>query len=113
EIADGRIKTAADVERVTGLPVLASLGDLTKMSPEEQEAWAFRTWTALAGQLNSSPNRGMVCGFISSSPGEGCSTWVKLLVNAANRRGLRASVMTAKHGIVEPVKTETHTQSAP
>lgn len=101
EKLDGRLKTAADVERVTGLPVLASLGDLNSMSAEEKEAWAFRTWTALAGQLNSSPNRGMVCGFIASSAGEGCSTWVKLLVDAANRRGLRAGVMTAKHDSVE------------
>jgi Mrp family chromosome partitioning ATPase len=104
EAVDGRLKTVADVERVTGLPVLASVGDLKSMSPAEQEAWAFRTWTAIAGQLNSSPNRGMVCGFISSSSGEGCSTWVNLLVNAANKRGLRAGVMAARN--VGPVGTE-------
>lgn len=104
EVVDGRLKTAADLERVTGLPVLASLGDLKKMSPAEQEAWAFRTWTAIAGQLNASPNRGMVCGFISSSSGEGCSTWVNLLVNAANKRGLRAGVMAARN--VGPAATE-------
>src|SRR6185295_18930668 len=108
EIADGRIKTAADVERVTGLPVLASAGDLQKMSPDEQEAWAFRTWTALSGQLNASPNHGMVCGFISSSSGEGCSTWVNLLVNAAQRRGLRAGAMTAQHS---PTENETRTET--
>jgi uncharacterized protein involved in exopolysaccharide biosynthesis len=90
EIADSRLKTAADVEQVTGLPVLASLGDLDAMPPAEREAWAFRTWTALAGQLSSSANHGMVCGFVSSTPGEGRSTWIELLARAARRRGLQA-----------------------
>lgn len=90
EVADSRLKTAADVEQATGLPVLATLGDLDAMSPEEREAWAFRTWTALAGQLSSSANHGLVCGFVSASPGEGRSTWIELLARAARRRGLQA-----------------------
>ena len=90
EIADSRLKTVADVEQVTGLTVLATLGDLEAMAPDEREAWAFRTWTALAGQLSASANHGMVCGFVSSSPGEGRSTWIELLAKAARRRGLQA-----------------------
>ncbi|MBE0544498.1 MAG: hypothetical protein IH623_24425 [Verrucomicrobia bacterium] len=93
EITDRRLKTAADIEQVTGLPVLETLGDLKTMSAAEQEAWAFRAWTAISGQLNASPNQGLVCGFISSREGEGRSTWIKLLVNAASQRGLR--VLTA------------------
>lgn len=95
DLAGGRVKTVADVERITGLPVLATLGDLNQMSAAEKEAWAFRTWTALAGQLNASPNRGMVCGFISSTDGEGRSTWINLLVNAASQRGLRVLTVSA------------------
>jgi uncharacterized protein involved in exopolysaccharide biosynthesis len=90
EIADNRLKTAADVEQATGLPVLATLGDLDAMPAAEREAWAFRTWTALAGQLSASANHGMICGFVSSTPGEGCSTWIELLARAARRRGLQA-----------------------
>lgn len=90
EIADSRLKTVADVEQVTGLPVLATLGDLEAMPPAEREAWAFRTWTALAGQLGTSANHGLVCGFVSSTPGEGRSTWIELLAKAARRRGLQA-----------------------
>jgi uncharacterized protein involved in exopolysaccharide biosynthesis len=90
EIADGRLKTVADVEQVTGLPVLATLGDLERMPADEREAWAFRTWTALAGQLTASANHGLVCGFVSSSAGEGRSTWIELLAKAARRRGLQA-----------------------
>jgi len=95
DLAGGRLKTVPDLERITGLPVLATLGDLNKMTTAEKEAWAFRTWTALSGQLNSSPNQGMVCGFISSTDGEGRSTWIKLLANAARHRGLRVLTVSA------------------
>lgn len=96
EIADDRIKTAADVKRVTGLPLLASLGDLGKMTPAEQEQWAFRAWTALSGQLSRSANHGMVCGFISSTHGEGRTTWINLLVDAASQRGLRVLTISTR-----------------
>ncbi len=98
EIADRRLKTVVDVERATGLPVLASLGDLSQMSALEKDAWAFRTWTAIAGQLNASPNHGIVCGFISSSAGEGRSTWIELLVQAAKQRGLQVMTIAARPG---------------
>jgi capsular polysaccharide biosynthesis protein/Mrp family chromosome partitioning ATPase len=96
EVADDRLKTAADLRRVTGLPVLATLGDLNQMSPAEKEAWAFRTWTALSGQLSRSANHGMVCGFISSTAGEGRSTWINLLVEAASQRGLRVLTISTR-----------------
>jgi len=95
DLAGGRLKTVPDLERITGLPVLATLGDLNKMTTAEKEAWAFRTWTALSGQLNSSPNQGMVCGFISSTDREGRSTWIKLLANAARHRGLQVLTVSA------------------
>lgn len=86
---DSRIKTAADLERITCLPLLATLGDLRQMSPEEQINWAFRTLTILQGKLNSSSDETLVCGFISSRHGEGRSTWINLLVSAASQRGMR------------------------
>lgn len=89
EVSDTRLKTIADIERVTKLPVLATLGDLKKMSPEEQIGWAFRTLTILRGKLCKSPDDALVCGIISSRHGEGRSTWVNQLVSAASQRGLR------------------------
>lgn len=89
EASDTRLKTVADIERATKLPVLATLGDLTKMSPTEQINWAFRTLTILRGKLCETPDDALVCGLISSGPGEGRSTWVNLLVSAASQRGLR------------------------
>jgi capsular polysaccharide biosynthesis protein len=87
EVIDPRLKTAADVKRVTQLPVLATLGDLDQMDEGARKAWAFRTWTILSGTLSPSANRGTVCGFISCARGEGRSTWVELLVAAAKERG--------------------------
>lgn len=93
---DSRLKTAADVEGVTGLPVLASLGDLREMTPEEQINWAFRTLTILQGKLNSSSDQTLVCGFISSGHGEGRSTWINLLVSAASQRGMRVLTVATR-----------------
>jgi protein involved in polysaccharide export with SLBB domain/capsular polysaccharide biosynthesis protein len=89
EASDTRLKTVADIERTTNLPVLATLGDLEKMSATEQINWAFRTLTILRGKLCANPDDALVCGLISSGPGEGRSTWVNLLVSAASQRGLR------------------------
>ncbi|HEY6168720.1 MAG TPA: polysaccharide biosynthesis/export family protein [Verrucomicrobiae bacterium] len=89
ELTGRHLKNAADVERVTQLPLLATLGDLDKMEPSQQAHWAFRTWTILQGRLSHSPNHGLVCGFISSERGEGRSTWVNLLARAASAMGFR------------------------
>ena len=90
EACDPRLKSSADIQRVTGLPLLASLSDLGTMDASARKAWAFRTWTMLAGKLSASSNQGIVCGFISAAHGEGRSTWVDLLVEAARARGLHA-----------------------
>lgn len=103
ELKDRTMKTVSEVEKVTGLRVLAALGDLNEMTAEERDKWAFRAWTVMAGQLNASPNHGMVCGFVSSGRGEGRSTWIKLLGNAASQRGLRVlTVATKPSGSDEP-----------
>lgn len=89
ELFDTKIKSVADVKRVTRLPILASLADLKRMSSSARSNWAFRTWTSLQSKLGFSPNHGIVCGITSSGDGEGLSTWVSLLANAASQRGLR------------------------
>jgi hypothetical protein len=96
EAFDPRLKTAGDVERVTQLPVLASLGDLREMDEETKAQWSFRAWTMISGRLSYSPNRGLVCGIISAQHGEGRSTWIDLLVDAANQRGLKVLTVTTR-----------------
>ncbi|MEW6157192.1 MAG: polysaccharide biosynthesis/export family protein, partial [Verrucomicrobiota bacterium] len=96
EITDTKLKTAADLERVTRLPVLATLGDLKQMDPSSQVSWAFRTLTLLKGKLSRDNDQGLVCGFISAHHGEGRSTWINLLVSAASQRGLRVLTVATR-----------------
>lgn len=103
EIFDDRLKTAADVLRVTDLPLLATLGDVEKMDEAAQTAWAFRTWTILKGKLSASQTQGMVCGIISAHHGEGRTTWINLLTKTAGRRGLRVLTVATKPNEEPPV----------
>ncbi len=96
DIFDNRIRTRVDVRRITGLPLLATLGDLKKMSAASQEQWAFRTWTALQGKIGASPNLGLVCGITSANSGEGRSTWIGLLSRAARSCGFRVLTIIAQ-----------------
>ncbi len=96
EFLDNRVKTRADVRRVTGLPLLATLGDLKRLSPSLRDQQAFRAWTALQSRLRSSPHRGMVCGITSAHAGDGRSTWVDLFARAACQSGFRVLAITAQ-----------------
>jgi protein involved in polysaccharide export with SLBB domain/capsular polysaccharide biosynthesis protein len=96
EFLDNRIKTRADVRRVTGLPLLATLGDVSKMSPGSRDQWAFRAWTALQSKLSISPNHGMVCGITSANCSDGRTTWINLLSAAASACGFRVLTITAQ-----------------
>jgi protein involved in polysaccharide export with SLBB domain/uncharacterized protein involved in exopolysaccharide biosynthesis/Mrp family chromosome partitioning ATPase len=98
ELADRRIRSRADLKRVTRLPVLATLGNLDEMSVEDREQWAFKTLASLKGKLNSTNREALVCGFTSSSHGEGRSTWVKLLAGAAEKQGYRVLTIAAGCG---------------
>ncbi|HPU57233.1 MAG TPA: potassium-transporting ATPase subunit KdpA, partial [Verrucomicrobiota bacterium] len=89
EAVDSRLKSADDLKRVARLPVLSTLGDLNEMHEEAQTQWAFRTWTMLQGRLSRSQNHGLVCGITSSTEGEGRSTWISLLAEAASLSGFR------------------------
>jgi protein involved in polysaccharide export with SLBB domain/capsular polysaccharide biosynthesis protein len=109
ELLDNRIKTRADARRVTGLPLLATLGNLRRLPPEQRDQAAFRAWTALQSRLSTSPHHGMVCGFTSAHAGDGRSAWVDLLARAACQSGYRVLTIsthaTAKKLPVRAVTT--------
>ena len=96
EFIDSRLKTVEDVNRVTGLPVIATLGDLRQMPMAAREDWAFRTWIALQNRLSFSPHHGLICGITSSQPGDGRSTWISLLASAARKCGFRVLTIATK-----------------
>jgi len=95
ELLDDRVKTGADLERISGLPLLGTLGDLENMKSEDKAHWALRSWTTLRGRLNAAPGQGLVCGFTSANAGEGRSTWIELLAGAARQCGFSVLVVSA------------------
>ena len=113
EFIDTRLKTVDDVTRVTKLPVLTALGDLRSMPPHERAQWAFRTWTMLQGRLSPSANFGLVCGVTSSAPGEGRSTWVSLLAEAASMTGFRVLTIATRPSPTHVQATDEFPAAAP
>lgn len=89
DVAQGRIHVAEDLQRASGLPVLGVLCPLEDMSLDEMEQWAFQTFTRLKGRLTRSNDEALVCGVISARSGEGSSTVVWLLTEAALKQGYR------------------------
>lgn len=96
EATDPRLKTVADVQRVTRLRVVASAGDLEDMTVAEQRNWAFRSLTSLQNLLSPSANQGFICGITSAEHGEGRSTWIRLMAEAASQRGFRVLTVVAR-----------------
>jgi protein involved in polysaccharide export with SLBB domain/capsular polysaccharide biosynthesis protein len=96
EFFDNRLKNESDVARVTGLPVISTLGDLRHMTAAQREDWAFNTWIKLQDHLAFSPNHGLICGITSSRPGDGRSTWINLLAGAARKCGFRVLTIATK-----------------
>jgi len=96
ELTDRRLRTVDDVRRVTRLPVLTTLGNLRRMHPKDRAQWAFRAWTMLQGRLSHSANHGLVCGITSSTQGEGRSTWISLLSEAASLTGFRVLTIATR-----------------
>ena len=109
ELTDKRLRTTDDVTRVTRLPVLATLGDLRRMDDAARAQWAFRAWTMLQGRLSPSSNHGLVCGITSSANGEGRSTWITLLAEAASLTGFRVLTIATKQS---PAREEEPRQPA-
>ena len=113
EVVDPRLKTVGDVERATGLPVLATLGDTSEMTEEEKRAWAFRTWTIIKGKITASQTHSLVCGVISARPGEGRSTWVNLLAKTAFDRGMKVVVAEPQETFEPPVHPHGKNEARP
>jgi protein involved in polysaccharide export with SLBB domain len=97
EVMDNRLKSQADVTRVTGLPVMAGAPDLGKLTHIEQRNWAFRTWKQLQGRLSPTLNHGLVCGVTSAANGEGRSTLIRNLARAASESGFRVLTVSTRH----------------
>jgi protein involved in polysaccharide export with SLBB domain/capsular polysaccharide biosynthesis protein len=92
-----RIRSEGELAEVTQLPVLGTLGDLARMTPLERERWAFRAFTAIRGRLTGTNRDALICGITSATHGEGRSTWINLLAEAADKQGFQVVTISAAH----------------
>lgn len=104
ELADSRVKTPADLRRVTRLPVLATLPLQTSDTPAALDAWAFRTWTRLHSKLRHGDGA-LVCGVLSDGDSESAARMSALLAHASAVRGSAVLVVTTRPPEGEPTIT--------
>jgi protein involved in polysaccharide export with SLBB domain/capsular polysaccharide biosynthesis protein len=102
ELADERVKTGADVARVTRLPLLATLGEADGLNAVQMASWAQRTWTLLTAVRSPELAGARIWGFIASGRGEGCSTWIDALASAGTARGLHV-IKVSTRLVPEPI----------
>jgi protein involved in polysaccharide export with SLBB domain/capsular polysaccharide biosynthesis protein len=88
ELLDDRLKTARDIQWTARLPLLARVPSIGSMPMMELDSWALRTWTVLTGKLGLH-GKPVIAGFLSSKNGEGRSTVIELLAEAASQSGRR------------------------
>ena len=88
------IRDEAALADVTGLPVLASLPDLSTLTDAARQYWAVETLQLLRNTAGAARRGSFVCGIISATNGEGRSTWIDLLADAGLRNGNRVLVIS-------------------
>jgi capsular polysaccharide biosynthesis protein len=90
---DPRIQSETELHFATSLPLLGTLPNLKTMALEEQEKWAFHTFSEMKAKLAPESGAALVCGFTSSRQGEGRSTWIRLLAGTARKQGYQVLVV--------------------
>jgi protein involved in polysaccharide export with SLBB domain/capsular polysaccharide biosynthesis protein len=96
-LLDSRIRSAGDLKRATGVPVIGFLPQDQRQLVESEEAWAFRTWTRLQPMLVI-PARGeaTVCGLMHADDAETATHMTRRLAMAAVRRGLNCLTISSE-----------------
>ena len=94
EVMDLRVVSAGDLRRATGVPVVARLSDTAGLSAAELAQWRFRAWSHLLRQLKLQNDPRVTLAFTSAKNGEGKSTFIGLLRDAAHDRRLPVVTVT-------------------
>ncbi|MCB1128078.1 MAG: polysaccharide biosynthesis/export family protein, partial [Verrucomicrobiae bacterium] len=95
---DDRVVSPGDVRRLTRVPLLAHVGDLGQLETGELAIWRFRLWSVLQRTLGIADGESTVIGLISALDGEGRSTWLGLIREAAAEREWRTVSLTNRPG---------------
>ncbi len=94
ELMDLRIVSAGDLKRATGVAVVMRLPDTINLSATDLAQWRFRAWSQLLRQLHLQNEPRVVMAFTSAKPGEGKSTLIRHLRDAAHERRLPLVTVT-------------------
>ena len=94
ELMDLHVVSAGDLRRATGVSVVARLPGLAGVSPAEMAQWRFRAWSQLLRHLKLQNQPRVTLAFTSAKNGEGKSTLIAQLRDAANDRQLPVVTVT-------------------
>lgn len=90
-----RIRGADDLARCLPIPVVGTLEDVERMNADDRLLWGLHALTALRSRIGLSPEETLVCGVASLGAGEGRSTVIRLLAEAARRLGFEVVTLSA------------------
>ena len=105
ELMDLRVISAGDLRRATGVPVVARLPDTSRLAAADLAQWRFRAWSQLLRQLKLQTESRVTLAFTSAKNGEGKSTLVGLLRDAAHDRRLPVVTVTNSPSLNPEVKS--------
>ena len=94
ELLNMRVISAGDLRRVTGVPVAVRLPDTQNFAGDELAQWRFRAWAQLLRQLKLLNEPCVTLAFTAAQTGEGKSTLIGLLRDAAHDRRLPVVTVT-------------------
>lgn len=96
EILDDRVKTPADLSRVTGLPLILRVPPFDGVPGEESRQWAFQAWTHLVRPLKMNPDGGALIGLRAEGEGAEVPGLGYRLADAALQRGHNVVVIASR-----------------
>lgn len=92
EIADGRILTSKDLERVSKLPLALDVASLSDVAGAQ---WSFRAWTGVSSKIVPTASGALVLGIASQRAMPGSASVITALATAAVERGHTVIVVLA------------------
>ena len=111
ELMDLRVVSAADLRRATGVPVVARLPDTTSFSSKDLAQWRFRAWSQFLRQLKLQNESRVTLAFTSAKNGEGKSTLIGHLRDAAHDRRQPVVTVTNQSSPNPEIKSATLTDA--
>jgi len=111
ELMDLRVISSGDLKRATGMKVVARLADTTGWTAVETAQWRFRAWSQLLRTLQLQNAARVMLAFTSAREGEGKSTLIGHLRDAARDRSFPVVTVVNSPTVGEAVKVLSLTEA--